>query len=111
MVAVVENIQTFPTANQVAAAVVAACRLTMDDPVELMGQRRHFHGRYLALSAMREAFPRMRAVDLARLLNFGDPERATVALSSIQRSSWWNEEWVDEVVGALVHDRYGARGQ
>lgn len=111
MIAHVPSIATFPTAEQIATAVVAAARLTGDDPVEVLTVTTGFHARHLAFAALREAFPRATAKAIAAALTYSVPDSAVSMLDSAQRASWWREDWVDDVVGAIVSERYGAQAR
>lgn len=100
----------FPTADQIATAIVEACRLTGEDPIALVGGERGHkaRARYVALAALMEAFPEAPKTGLARTLAFPTPKAAAGNLSHQARKClWWREEFVDEVVGALVAEQYG----
>lgn len=64
--------------------------------------------RLVALAAMRSAFRVARVKDLAVLIGFEEPVKAVSNLRKARTTNnWWRDEWVDDVVGALVADRYG----
>jgi hypothetical protein len=103
----------FPTADQVALAIVTACRLAGTNPVlTALGQvaHREARGRHIAFAALIEAFPEARWIGLARCRGYGrGMGSANSNLPTYRKASWWSELWVDEVVGALVADQYGDR--
>lgn len=65
----------------------------------------------VAYAAMRHAFPAVRHGKIsAELLGYEDHAAAVMRLRKAREvAAWWREEWVDEVVGALVADRYEER--
>jgi hypothetical protein len=99
----------FASADQIARAVVAAARLVGADPIEALlsrdasGQRGNpaAHARLLAFAGVRIALPGIRDSALARGLNFA--YKGSVAVQKIQNPpSWWREDWVNEIVGAIL---------
>lgn len=69
---------TVPTADQVAAAIVAACRFTGEDPIAVAsGTRRSSRARHYAMHALAIRFPRCRKRALARMVGAAgaSPER------------------------------------
>lgn len=66
---------SWPTADLVAAVVVAVCRVVGSDPIKMMrGQYPHHHpGRVYVFHALRREFPRLDDATLARLtgIKFG----------------------------------------
>jgi hypothetical protein len=99
----------FPTADQIATAIVTACRLTGEDPIAIIeGERGHrARARHIAFDALIEAFPQAKKVGLARCLGYSTPAKAPSNLVYVFRKlQWWRETWVDEVIGALVADQY-----
>ncbi|MBB4199084.1 hypothetical protein CCR94_16430 [Rhodoblastus sphagnicola] len=96
----------FATADRIARAVVAAARLTGADPLTLYEVRTGAsspmaRARTIAFVALREALPDLRVVAIERMLGL-----ARGSASNVQKyrasASWWREDWVDEVVGAIV---------
>lgn len=101
----------FPTADQIATAIVTACRLTDCNPVlTALGQEvgEKSRGRHVALASLIEAFPEARKASLARCCGYQPVSRSAAAsnLTQFRRGKWWNEDWIDEIVGALVADQY-----
>lgn len=97
---------TFPTADEIALAVVTACKLTGDKPIATcLGQTSR--ARHIALAALMEVFPEANRPKLSRLVGYESPHNGTAHLNMSRKCKWWREVWVDEVVGALVVDQYG----
>lgn len=92
-----------PTAHHVAIAVVTACRLTGEDPLDVAtgGAKR---GRMYAVRGLKLAFPHAGWPVLARLFDH-NPKTLQPCLQAYERKKWWDEHALDEVVGALVADR------
>lgn len=102
---------SFPTADQVALAIVTAARLQGDDPLVIAAGEHGPRGRHVAFAGLLEAFPEARKAGLARCVGYRSPGSASSNLRSAYRpAGWWNEDHVDEVVGALVADQYGEQG-
>lgn len=96
----------FPTADEIARAIVTACRLTGDQPVATcMGQPSR--ARCLAMHALMTTFPDARRESIARCCGLRKRETIHAIVGAARKASWWREEWVDEVVGALVAHQYG----
>lgn len=96
-------IGAYPTADQVALAVVTAARLVDESP--LAPER----ARYIAFAGLIEAYPDTPKRHLARLafLGGGAWKAAPSNLQHVIRpAKWWRDEFVDEVTGALVTDEY-----
>lgn len=104
----------FPTADQIATAIVTACQLTGDDPIAVVKGARgpRARARHVAFDALIEVFPAATKVRLARCLGYSTPATAPGNLVNMFRKlKWWRDEWVDEVVGAVVADQYGEQAQ
>lgn len=105
----------FPTADQIAIALVTACIAVGYGDPELIASKRQMgdraRARHVAFAALIDVFPDARKAGLARCCGYGTPDAAFGNLKNQFRgkSRWWNEDWVDEVVGALVADQYGER--
>lgn len=100
----------FPTADQIALAIVTACRLSGTNPVlTALGEvtQRESRGRHVAFAALIEVFPEARRIGMARCCGYRSFGSATANLPTFRKQEWWREDWVDEVVGALVADQYG----
>lgn len=97
----------FPTADQIALAIVTACRLFGDDPFALMRGKSPMRSRLVAYDALLTVFPRVHRAKLGKCLAFGKPRAAQAHVITARKSQWWSEVAVDEVVGALVAHQYG----
>lgn len=104
----------FPTADQIAIAIVMACRLSGTNPIlTALGQvtQRESRGRHIAFAALIEAFPDARRMGIARCCGYRAIGSAAANLPTYRKTSWWVEDWVDEVVGAVVAEHYGEQAQ
>jgi hypothetical protein len=97
----------FPTADQIALAIVTACRLFGEDPVALCKGEYGIRARLIAYDALMTAFPDARRAGLGECLAFGTPRSAQGQVVTSRKLKWWSEIAVDEIVGALVADQYG----
>lgn len=98
----------FPDALVIARAIVEACRLFGEDP-EAVAQGQSSRARHVALDALLAVYPEANRTHLARCLGHRDPRNGMGHLISARKARWWSDMAVDEVVGALVGDRYGER--
>ena len=96
----------FPTADQIAIAVVAACRLNNEDPIRVVTNTRGSRARLVAMAALMEVFPKARRTGLGQCLRFNTPRAGQAAVITGRKQKWWRDEWVDEVVGSLVCDEF-----
>ncbi|WP_109613521.1 hypothetical protein [Pseudaminobacter salicylatoxidans] len=96
----------FPTADQIAIAVVRACRLTGNDPIRTVSFSETSRGRFIAMAALLEAFPDARRIGLGQCLRFPTPRASQAAVITARKQKWWRDDWVDEIVGVLVSDQY-----
>lgn len=105
----------FPTAHHIGLAIVTACRLAGTSPIlTAMGQvsQREARGRHLAFAALIEAFPEARKIGIARCCGYGrGMGSAPGNLPTYRKTAWWRDDWVDEIVGAVVADQYGEQAQ
>jgi hypothetical protein len=101
----------FPSADEIATAVVTACRLTGEDPVACVRGELGVRGRHVALDALLAAFPEARREGLGRCLGYGSPRAAQGNLIGARKLRWWRDDWADETLGALVASQYGERAQ
>jgi hypothetical protein len=110
----------WPTAREVAVAIVAAARLCGEDPVAIaegavQKRSRYKRGRYLAFAALRDAFPSAPKAPLARCCGFG--KSANNAAGNLkaarQNSEWWRDDHLAMVAAALAgaEDGSGAVGR
>lgn len=96
-----------PTAEQVAKAVVLAARHFGEDPTAVMATDTFSRARLTALVALKEAFACEGYIQIARLLNFPVPRKASSLAHNACTTLWWSDELVDEIVGELVAEQYG----
>jgi hypothetical protein len=102
----------FPTADQIAIAVVAASRLFGADPIKVVQGALSKPGapipesraRPVATEALRLRFPDARKDGIFRCLGWPAPHGAIVALRTAKTTKWWSDDLVDEVLGALIPD-------
>lgn len=98
----------FPSADQIAMAIVTACGFTGDRPVAT-ALCQASRGRHLAFAALIAAFPDARHRGLARCCGYLKPDQADNALYYARRTKWWSDDQVDEIVGVLVAPEYEER--
>lgn len=48
---------------------------------------------------------------IARCCGLATPANVSPILANARAAKWWREDWVEEVVGAVVADRYGEQAQ
>lgn len=101
----------FPTANQIAVAVVTACRLHRENPLEIADGGAGLRGRHVAYAALCEAFDGANKRGIARCLGYPIPSGAASGLISARKARWWDDGHVDEIVGALVAELYGEQSE
>jgi hypothetical protein len=101
-----------PTADDIARAIVAACRETGGDPIAVASAAQSYggdnlpmvHARAYALMALIEAFPRYPEMRLAKLVGAGSP---TVYASKLKRNvangilRWWDTDVLWRVRNAM----------
>jgi hypothetical protein len=97
----------FPTADQIALAIVTAARLTGEDPEAVLRGEYGVRARVYAMSGLLLAFPKARRVGLGECLGYPTPRAAQASVISSSNTKGWREEWADEVLGALVAPLYG----
>lgn len=96
----------FPDAATIARAIVEACRLFGEDP-EAMARGNASRARHVAFDALLTVYPAASRVVLARCLGYRHPRNGGSQLTLARQTSWWSDIHSDEVIGALVADRYG----
>ena len=105
----------FPTADQIALAIVTACQLSGTNPVlTALGRvsQKESRGRHIAFAALTEAFPEARRIGVARCCGYGSGMGSAGSnLPTYRKAAWWREDWVDEVIGAVVAEQYGEQAQ
>ena len=101
----------FPTADQIATALVTASRFFGEDPIATASGEMGMRSRHVAMDALVRAFPKARRAGLGRCLGYGTPRAAQAAVITARKGKWWSDDVVDEVVGALVGDQYGEQAQ
>jgi hypothetical protein len=97
----------FASADQIARAVVAASRLVGADPLALYEPPARKPSptsrmRWLAFAGLSVVVPESDPRALARCLGIVSPQKAKSNFQLTVANAWWREEWVDEVVGAIV---------
>lgn len=101
----------FPTADQIAIAVVTACRLFGEDPFAVCRGEFGVRARHVTLDALLEVFPEARRTGLVKCLGYSDTVSAKGQLRAARKGKWWSEIAVDEVIGVLVANHYGEQAQ
>lgn len=105
---------TNPSADDVAIAIVAACRETGDDPVCVAeGIWSHMKARHYAMHALIHVFPKASREKIAGYVGGHRPKQFlansyTAILGTSgkrQRARWWNDEAYDRVIRAIEADR------
>lgn len=94
----------FPSADRIAVAIVMAAQVHGEDPLAIARGVPGGRGRVLAYAALTEAYPQARKAGLSRCCAFISPATASAHLSNARKARWWNEDHLDEIVGALVAD-------
>lgn len=92
----------FPNADQIAVAVVAACRLVGGDPLAI-ADKNPLRARHVACQALRDAYSGPSWAWLQRALAYTGHPAPTI--KAAKEASWWRDEYVDEVVGELVGEK------
>lgn len=100
-----------PTADEIRAAAVAAAAATGEAPDFLLTGFTESRARLVALAAILAVWPKVDATEVATGLCFLDPSRARMLLARSRKATWWDDMWIDDVVGALVSDRYGVQAE
>lgn len=97
---------TFPSAHGVAMALVTAAKLTGEDPIAIARGKKRSRARFVAIAALKEVHDKTPFTVLGRCYGVGPKSilSTTTSLYAMRKSAWWSEDWVDEVVGALVGD-------
>lgn len=105
-----ETAPDFPTADEVAKAIVLAARLHGEDPEAIFETGTTSRARHVAMEALRIAYPKAKRAPLALCLGYRTTAEGKAPLAMInmaRKTKWWREEYVDEIVGTLVASRYG----
>lgn len=103
-----------PTADEVAVAIVAACRVTREDPLKVIGREPMMRARHYALHSLSKVFT-IDGYTLARLVGCpADPKRfwdnsrqqkfkpiIGGARKGKRQAQWWNEEDFEGVIAAI----------
>ena len=55
------------------------------------------------------AFPDARRAGLGQCCGYPAPRAAQAGVFHARKARWWSDHMVDEVLGAVVADRYGER--
>ena len=104
------------SADDVATAVVMACRHTGEAPLAIAEPGRQLRARALAFEALRLARPEVGRAVLARTVGYrgGGGHLDTAAINTVRlcrTKDWWSDIVLDVIVGALVADQYGDRAR
>lgn len=82
----------FPSAHQIAIAIVAAARLHGEDPVKVaFGRGGVARARVFSYAALVAAFPDARKTGLAKAVGYSDIYPASAALNAGRKAKWWDE--------------------
>lgn len=89
----------FCSADEIAAALVFACKLTGDDPEHVLAKCPDYNprGRVIALAALDQVCMGTRPDDTLRLLGRRGTRPASLVLKTVRACAWWREDWVVEV--------------
>lgn len=98
---------TFPTADQIALAVVTSARLVGESPLAVVRGGARSRARVLAMESLKLAFPEFSWMAVARCCGHAHPRAAQAAVLQAHDRAWWRDDLLDEVVGALVAELYG----
>lgn len=104
-----------PTADEVATALITACRLTGEDPENIIVARpSHSYARHYAFQALRVAFPEVLGAALARMLRCSGNEQywsvnSNNGMARFQggphkgkrRHRFWDEQIFQRVIAAV----------
>lgn len=96
----------FPTADQIAIAIVAAARAFGDSPLAVARGGGENKTRIVAYGALTAAFPEARKTGISRCVGFASQAIASASLITARRRRWWTEDLIDEIVGQLVAEEY-----
>lgn len=96
----------FPTAQQIATAIVLANRLTGENAPIATCMRQPSRARNVAMKALMEAFPAARRESIARCCGLAKTTTIHAVVIQAAKASWWREDWIDEIVGTLMADAY-----
>lgn len=92
----------FPSADQVARAIVTANRLIGENAPMATCMRQKSRARNVALAALISVYPQPTQQCLSRLVGYPNSANGASTLIMARKSKWWNEDWVDEIVGELI---------
>lgn len=98
------------TADDIAIAIVAACRQTGEDPIlAVQGHTLHKKARHYAFHALIHVFPRYNQEVVARCLGSGKSAKQFIAASFVSvlgrggrsKAGWWDDDVFDRVIRAI----------
>ncbi|MEJ8571255.1 hypothetical protein [Microbaculum marinum] len=95
----------FPSAEQIGRAVVAASRLTGEDPLNIGDPAAATRTRHYAFQALKDTFPDARREVLARCLGAARSGKGYASNSNLlirQRSKWFSEVELRQVIEAIA---------
>jgi len=102
--------QTFPTPDQIALAIVTACRCTGENPLMITAPNT-LRARHFALEALTIVFPSARKIGLSMCLGYPKPKAGSAHVILSKKTPWWRDEITDEVIGVLVAEQYGDQAE
>lgn len=93
---------SFPTAREIAVAVVTAARLHDDDPVLTIEGAMGVRGRWLAIAALIDRFPGVPPASIGLWCGIRGGVLVKGALKEKLRANWWNYAHAESVAKALA---------
>lgn len=98
-----------PTADEVAVAIVTACRETGDDPIAICGGEMMLRGRHYALHALVRVYPDAHVLKLVRVIGIsGDAmefwrnsKRVAGKTGTKKPARWWSQPALNRVIEAV----------
>lgn len=107
---------TLPNADDVARAIVAACRETGEDPIKCATEEWHIRARHYAMHALLHTFPDLQRFAAARLVGcpgsapgFWNKSWHQVAKphhsGRSHSAKWWDEDAYGRVIAAIEQPR------
>ncbi len=98
----------YPSADEIAVAVVAASKLHGDDPIDMICNRwLRARARYVAMAALLEEFPDAPSGSIAKCIGFASFSSAKSNVERYARkTSWWRDGDVTAVRDAMRMARF-----
>lgn len=93
----------YPTAREIAVAIVAAAKIRGEDPVDTFHGVNGMRGRFFAFVALHQAFPSVSALSLTRRVGLSEPRiSAKTLVASCTHKAWWSRADLKDVSEALA---------